>query len=62
MKFIKAVAAVFFGSTSLVSGQNIIGQNIIEVAQSAGFNTLLTAIGAAGLTGVFDRTGPDYSK
>ena len=62
MKFITALAAVFLGSTSLVAGQ----ESIIEIAKTAGsFNTLLAAIDAAGLTGIFTKGGPgasDYSK
>jgi len=58
MKFIKTLAAVFLGSTSLVAGQTIIG-----IAQGGGFDTLVTAIGVAGLTGTFDAVGPpNYSK
>jgi hypothetical protein len=60
MKFFKAVAAVFLGSATLAAGQNI-----IETARSAGFNTLVAAIDAADLTNTFTRDGPgasDYSK
>ena len=58
MKFIKALAAVFLGSTSLVTGQTIIG-----IAQDGGFDTLVAAIGAAGLTDTFNAVGPpNYSK
>ena len=58
MKFMTALAAVFLGSTSLVAGQSI-----IETATTAGFNTLVAAIDAAGLTGTFDGSGAgDFSK
>ena len=60
MKHFKGVAGVFLVSATLAAGQNI-----IETARTAGFNTLVAAIDAAGLTGIFTKGGPgasDYSK
>jgi transforming growth factor-beta-induced protein len=53
MKFIKAVAAVFLGSASLAAGENI-----LEVATSNGFDTLVSAISAAGLVDELSGEGP----
>jgi hypothetical protein len=58
MKFIKSVAAAFLGSVSLAAGQ----QNIIEVATSNDFNTLVAAIDAAGLTDALTASDGAYSK
>jgi len=61
MTFLKSIRSVFLGLALLAGGSALAGQkaDIVDTAKSAGsFNTLLTAIEAAGLTETLKGDGP----
>ena len=61
MTFLKSIRSLFLGLALIAGGSAIAGQkaDIVDTAKSAGsFNTLLTAIEAAGLTETLKGDGP----
>ncbi len=61
MTFLKTIRSLFLGLALIAGGSAIAGQkaDIVDTAKSAGsFNTLLTAIEAAGLTETLKGDGP----